>query len=170
MTSNVDDVARKIVIRLCRIWLQHYKIRFYIFKGYKLSEIAWNIHSYIIKGLSHLNRWILSLIGISTEARKLASFDIPTWGNIHRYQCNNLIVLVKVHVHVLNIVIDIMTTLGNCWWRFRYPQVLKSSALPLLHKQRDFICFFANTFDLLYCTYFKNDSSCLHKRVFKDNC
>ena len=48
-----------------------------------------NIYSYIIKGLLHWYRWILSLVGISTEARKLASFDIPTPGNIHRYQCNN---------------------------------------------------------------------------------
>ena len=64
----------------------------YVFKGYKLSEIARNIYSYIIKGLSHWNRWILSLVGISTDARKLASFDIPTRDNIHRYQCNNPIV------------------------------------------------------------------------------
>ena len=61
----------------------------YLFKGCKLSEIARNVYSYIIKGLLHWNRWILSLVGISTDARKLASFDIPTRDNIHRYQCNN---------------------------------------------------------------------------------
>ena len=55
MTSNVDEVARKLVIRLCRIWLQHYK-------GYKLLSIARNIYSYIIKGLSQWYQWILSLI------------------------------------------------------------------------------------------------------------
>ena len=65
----------------------------YVFKGYKLSEIEQNIYSYIIKGLSHWNRWILSLIGTSTNARKLVSFDIPTLDNIHRYQCNNPILL-----------------------------------------------------------------------------
>ena len=51
-----------------------------------------NIYSYIIKGLLHWYRWILSFVGISTDARKLASFDIPTRDNIHRYQCNNPIV------------------------------------------------------------------------------
>ena len=50
-----------------------------------------HIYSYIIKGLLHWYQWILSRVGISTDARKLASFDIPTRDNIHRYmyQCNN---------------------------------------------------------------------------------
>ena len=52
-----------------------------------------NIHSYIIKGLLHWYWWILSLDGISTDARKLASFDIPTRDNIHQYQCNNPLLL-----------------------------------------------------------------------------
>ena len=92
----------------------------YVFKDYKLSEIARNIYSYIIKGLSHwnrwilsragiskdaslrANRWILSLVGISTDARKLASFDIPIRDKIHRYQCNNpnLHVGLKVINHI----------------------------------------------------------------------
>ena len=50
-----------------------------------------NIYSYIIKGLLHWYREILSLVGISTDARKLAS-DIPTRDNIRRYQCNNNII------------------------------------------------------------------------------
>ena len=29
------------------------------------------------------------LVGTSTNERKLASLDIPTRDNIHRYQCNN---------------------------------------------------------------------------------
>ena len=53
---------------------------------------------------------------------------------------------------------------------FRYSLVLKSSTLPLLHKQRDFRCFSHKYFRSLYCSYFKNDSSWLYKRVFKDNC
>ena len=64
----------------------------YGFKGYKLSEIARNIYSCLIKRLSHLTRWILSLVGIVTDARKLASFVIPTRDNIRRYQCNNPII------------------------------------------------------------------------------
>ena len=48
-----------------------------------------NIYSYIINGLLHWYWWILSLDGISADARKLASFDIPTRDNIHQYQCNN---------------------------------------------------------------------------------
>ena len=51
-----------------------------------------NIYSYTIKGLLHWYLWILSLVGISTEARKLASFDIQTRDNIHRYQGNNPII------------------------------------------------------------------------------
>ena len=77
------------VIRLCRLCLLHYKNHFY---GHKLLQMAWNIYSYIIKGLLHWYRWILSLAGISTDARKLTSFDIPSRDNIHRYQCNNLII------------------------------------------------------------------------------
>ena len=50
---------------------------------------------YAIKGLLHWYRWILSLIGISTDARKLATFNISTWDNIHRYQCNNPIEFVQ---------------------------------------------------------------------------
>ena len=59
------------------------------FKGHKLLKMTRNIYSCITKGLLHWYRWILSLVGISTDARKLASFDIPTRDNIHRYQCNN---------------------------------------------------------------------------------
>ena len=44
--------------------------------------------------LPYDNLLILSLVGISTDARKLASFDIPTRDNIHRYQCNNPIILI----------------------------------------------------------------------------
>ena len=36
---------------------------------------------------------MLSLVGISTDACKLASFDIPTRDNIQGYQCNNPIIL-----------------------------------------------------------------------------
>ena len=39
---------------------------------------------------------------ISTDARKLASFDIPTRDNIHRYQCNNPILLHKVYTNERN--------------------------------------------------------------------
>ena len=39
--------------------------------------MALNVYSYIIKGLLHWYRWILTLVGISTDARKLASLDIP---------------------------------------------------------------------------------------------
>ena len=38
----------------------------------------------------HWSRWILPLVGISTDVRKLASFDIPTRDNVHRYQYNTL--------------------------------------------------------------------------------
>ena len=69
----------------------------YVFKGYELSEIERNIYNYIIKGLSHWNRWILSLVGITMDARKLASFHIPTRDNIHRYQCNNPILWYARH-------------------------------------------------------------------------
>ena len=60
-----------------------------IFQCYKLLQIAQNIYSYIIKGLLHWYQWILSLVGISTDAHKIASFDIPTRDNIHRHQGNN---------------------------------------------------------------------------------
>ena len=64
------------------------------FQGYKLLQMAQNIYSFILlKRLLHCYRLILSLVGISTVARKLASFDIPTRDNIHRYQCNNPILL-----------------------------------------------------------------------------
>ena len=98
MTSNVNDVARKIVIRLCRIWFQQYKILFLKVTNYR--KIARNIYSHTITGLSHWNPWILSLVVISTDARKLASFDIPTRDNIHRYNCNNPIFIFLRFVEV----------------------------------------------------------------------
>ena len=51
--------------------------------------MAQNIYSYIIQGILHGYRWILSLVVISTDTHKLASFDIPIRDSIHRYQCNN---------------------------------------------------------------------------------
>ena len=48
-----------------------------------------NTYSYIIKGLLYWYWWILSLVGISKQARKVSSFDIRTRDNIHEYQCNN---------------------------------------------------------------------------------
>ena len=67
----------------------------YVFKGYKLSEKALNIYSYI-KGLSHCNWWILPLVGISTDTRKLASFDISTRDN----KCNNpILTTLKSDIH-----------------------------------------------------------------------
>ena len=59
-----------------------------------------NIYSHIIKGLLHWYQWILSLVVISTDAHKLASFDIPTWDNIHRYQCNNPILLAHAMLNI----------------------------------------------------------------------
>ena len=56
------------------------------------SQTTANIYSYIIKGLLQWYRWIWSLVGISMDTRKLASFDSPTQVNIHRYQCNNPII------------------------------------------------------------------------------
>ena len=47
--------------------------------------------------------------------------------------------------------------------------VLKSSTLPLLHKQHVIICFLHKYTRILYCTYFKNDFSCLYKSAFIAN-
>ena len=125
MTSNVHDVARKIVIPFCRIWLLRYKNnnnnnnnkkqnkknkqknktkqnkthtqkkknnnkkqkkqqknKKKTNKKTMLLQMTQNIYSYIIKGILHWYRGILSLFGITTYAHKLASFDIPTWDNI----------------------------------------------------------------------------------------
>ena len=64
-----------------------------------------NIYGTIIKGLLHWYQCILSVVGISTDTRKLMSFDIQFGGNIHRYHCNNPICLyfniVTQIVHVL---------------------------------------------------------------------
>ena len=83
----------------CHMRLQNLtlKLQKLIFGGHKLLQMTQNIYRYIIKGLLHWYRWILSLVGISTDARKLPSFDIPTRDNIHRYQCNNPI---SYHVNV----------------------------------------------------------------------
>ena len=61
----------------------------------------------MIKGLLHWHQWILSLVVISTGARKLVSFDIPTRDNIQRYQCNKPILLAYVEHAMLNIYIFI---------------------------------------------------------------
>ena len=49
----------------------------------------------------------MSLVVISTDARKLASVDIPTRDNIHRYQCNKPVLLAYVAHAMLNIYIFI---------------------------------------------------------------
>ena len=46
---------------------------------------------------------------------------------------------------------------------------LKSSILPLLHKKHAIRCFLHKYSRILYCAYFKNDSSCLYKDAFTDN-
>ena len=74
-----------------------------------------NIYSYIIKGLLHWYRWILSLVAISTDARKLASFDIPTRNNIHRYQCNNPLISY-----------NIMRKKGSFWNWYKMMEIIKA--------------------------------------------
>ena len=76
--SNIRIVARKFVIRFCKnltLTLQN--------KKKKKNKVTINdkiFISYIIKGLLHWYRWILSLVAIhvSTDARKLASFELGT--------------------------------------------------------------------------------------------
>ena len=69
--------------------------------------MAYNIYSYIIKGLLHWYRWILSLFEISTDPRKLAPFDIRTLDNIHRYQCYNPIISHPLWRHCKNPYVEI---------------------------------------------------------------
>ena len=95
MTSQCSDVAPNLVTHIGRTHI------FVIKTAFKMLETPGNeinIHSYIIKGLLYWYWWILSLDGISTNVRKLVSFDIPTWDNIHQFQCNNPLLFPNRHI------------------------------------------------------------------------
>ena len=78
--------------------------------------MAQNVYNYIIKRLSYWCRWILSLVEISADARKLSSFDIPTRGNIHRYQCNNPIFLYQIDFYISATYNSWCTSCYICFW------------------------------------------------------
>ena len=111
MISCWHCTSAKMILPFYIIFALSQKVLFFSVKltkkrAYKTKQKK-NIYSHIIKGLLHWYQWILSLVVISTDARKLASFDIPTRDNIHRYQCNNPILLEYVAHAMLNIYIFI---------------------------------------------------------------
>ena len=72
------------------------KVKFHCFQNLNLGKTSTNpkCHLAITWATSCQYQCVckissLPLVGISSDARKLVSFDIPTRDNIHRYQCNN---------------------------------------------------------------------------------
>ena len=76
----------------------------------KFLKVTKNTYRYIIKGLLHWYWWTSSLVGTSTDARKVVSFDIPAQDNLHQYQYNNPTIL--FYICILGLAVKIIL---NIW-------------------------------------------------------